>query len=609
MKQSNSSQDVALFVSAFIDELIRCGVGDVVISPGSRSTPLAMVAYASRLTVHVDIDERGAAFFALGLAKASGRPVCLICTSGTAVANYYPAIVEAECSRIPLIVTTGDRPPLLQNLGAPQTFDQLNAFGSHVRHFQQMPLPGSHEHEIAFARQMAIEAFSRAVGSQVTLNDAGEPWYGCISDAGPVHLNFPFEKPLTPDLDTEALFEIGRSKEEAITDLPPVFLSPAYPDERTVSHVDRLMRKRRVLVICGEGTCVNQAERHLILAWAQSLNLPLLADPLSNLRSSDSPFVIDGYDAIFRQQDCPTADVIIRFGRWPVSKSCFSSQTAKQAIQIVVDAVQTRDFNSSTDLFIKCTPAAFVAAHMIEVQDNPPQDAKRSIQSAFAHEWIEYDNEASETIVQARVEKDESEFEGSYIRRLFELVPDDSCVFSASSMTIRLVDTFYKKSGKNISVLCNRGLNGIDGCTSSAIGAAHCYRQTTLLIGDLAFLHDLSALSLQHEIMRHETDAETDTETDTPALIIVVLNNEGGAIFEMLPQQSEDPYFERLFITPQNVELSCLAQGFTIPFAKAKTLAEFTRAYRGFLGKKGLHIIEIPLTRKGLKEHCGNFLA
>ena len=597
MKQYDVSQNVALFVSALIDELLRCGVTDVVISPGSRSTALAMVAYESELNIHIDIDERGAAFFALGLAKASGRPVGLICTSGTAVANYYPAVVEAESSRVPLIVMTGDRPPRLQNLGAPQTGNQLNAFGSHVRFFQQMPLPGSHEEEIACARQMAIEAFSQAVGSQATLNDAGEPWYGCISDAGPVHLNFPFEEPLTPDLQVEGLFGVGRTKEETFEEDFSVILSSAYPDKRTISCLMHLMDEKRVVVICGEGTCINQAERQLVIAWAQLLGLPLLADPLSTLRSSDSAFIIDNYDNIFRRHDCPEADVIIRFGRWPISKSCFSSPMAKRAIQIVVDSYQTRDFNSATDVFIKCTPAAFVAAQMVEIQDNLP--TKTDDQASFAEKWIQLNHEADEVISQVKDIK--SDFEGSYIHQLFDLTPHDSCVFSANSMAIRMIDTFYQKKDKNISVLCNRGLNGIDGCTSSAIGAAYCYDQTTLVTGDLAFLHDINALSLHHEI--------TQFKQDVPAVIIMVFNNKGGAIFETLPQQSEDPYFERLFITPQNIDFSSIVQGFNIPYIKVQSVVNFTEAYQAFLGKKGLHVIEIEVSRKDLKERYGNFLA
>ena len=216
----------ARFVGAFLDELCRWGVHDVVVSPGSRSTPLAMCAYElsrrapERLRLFVDVDERGAAFFALGLAKAGGRPAALICTSGTAVANYYPAVLEAESSRVPLIVLTGDRPPRLQGLGAPQTCDQLKAYGDHVRAFRQMPLPSADAASLAFARQAAREAVI-AAGGDVGVGEAAAAAVcadgcgvtariaGCCA-GGPVYLNFPFDEPLKPDLSTAGLFDGGR---------------------------------------------------------------------------------------------------------------------------------------------------------------------------------------------------------------------------------------------------------------------------------------------------------------------------------------------------------------------------------------------------------------
>ena len=205
----------ALFLGAFFDELERWGVHDVVVSPGSRSTPLAMTAYElsrrfpDRLRLFVDVDERGAAYLALGLAKASGQPAAVICTSGTAVANYYPAVLEAESSRVPLIVLTGDRPARLQGLGAPQTCDQLNAYGSHVRAFRNMPEPAADAAAIAFARQAAREACIAAGGEAAgrATDGEGAPRIAGACLGGPVHFDFPFDEPLKPDLRVEGLFE------------------------------------------------------------------------------------------------------------------------------------------------------------------------------------------------------------------------------------------------------------------------------------------------------------------------------------------------------------------------------------------------------------------
>lgn len=620
----NAQKSSALFLSAFFDELIHCGITDVVVSPGSRSTPLSMVAYASDLHVHIDVDERGAAFFALGLAKASGRPVCVICTSGTAVANYYPAVLEAEASRVPLLVLTGDRPPRLQNLGAPQTCDQIDAFGCHVRHFQQMPLPGAKSSDIALARQMALVAFSKAVGNEASESDTGETWYGCISDAGPIHFNFPFDEPLKPDLQTEELFTVGRRsllrgemsredsgslpanhQEKVQSSLRPFAPATAYPDEQTMTVIRELVQKNRSIVLCGEGSCVNDSEARNLIAWAQKHQLPLLADPLSNLRSFDDPLIIDNYDSFFEEKLCSQIDLVIRFGRYPISKACFSALASCRPIQIVVDAFETRDFNALTDLFLRCTPAAFVASAMFdetfsETEKNASGASEvGEAQRTFAQIWMDL-NDAEATHIK-EASQSIQDFEGPFVQRLFDLAPESSAVFSASSMSIRMVDTFYLKQNKKLTVLCNRGLNGIDGCTSSALGTAFAFKQTTFLTGDLAFLHDLNALALQRELLLHPF-AE-----NPPSVIIVVMNNGGGGIFEILPQASEENYFERLFLTPQKVDFSAIVSGFDIPYAKATTVEDFEKTYRHFLGDAGIHVIEVVVSSSHLKENYGKF--
>ena len=591
-------QASALFLSAFFDELIACGVRDVVVSPGSRSTPLAMVAHASSLNLYVDIDERGAAFFALGLAKASGRPVCVICTSGTAVANYYPAVLEAETSRVPLIVLTGDRPPRLQNLGAPQTCDQLKAYGDHVRHFQQMPLAAAEERDIAFARQMGKTAFAKAVGSPPAFGDRGEPFYGCAGDAGPVHFNFPFDEPLKPDLSVEGLFRAGRSE----TGFEEPFVAAASSlDARQVQPILAALCNKRTVALVGEGTCFSFAERTALIEWAHRFSLPLLADPLSGLRSSDDELVIDAYDSIFARGEQPPVECVIRFGRYPVSKSCFTSICACGAVgegarpvQIVVDAVDTRDFNAATDLFVRCEPRAFVEA-LLAAADGACDGASR----ASAAEWMAA-NEAAHARIE-RIGEAADDVEASYVAKALELAPDGSLVFVANSMSIRLIDAMYLKSEKQLSVLCNRGLNGIDGTVSSALGAAQAYRQTTFVTGDLTMLHDLNALALQRELLEHHGGSEA------ASIVIVLLNNCGGGIFETLPQKSDDAYFERLFLTPQRVDFGQAARAFGVPHTAVEGVDGFARAYEKALGVPGISMIEVPLALDGVGERFGRY--
>ena len=610
----------ALFLGAFFDELARWGVHDMVVSPGSRSTPLTMTAFElsrrepGRLRVFVDVDERGAAFFALGLAKASGHPAAVVCTSGTAVANYYPAVMEAESSRVPLVVLTGDRPPRLQGLGAPQTCDQLNAYGNHVRAFRQMPLPSADGAALAFARQAAREAVIAA----------GEECFG-----GPVHLNFPFDEPLKPDFSAEGLFESARRRDVSRETSVPVSQQLAPSD---AGRLAALLADRRALVYAGEGTCTGELEAGKVLNWARAFRLPLLADPLSGLRSSDDPLVIDNYDSVLgpggAAPDGLAPEVVVRFGRYPVSKKATQLVAAARPVQIVVDPLETRDCNAATDVFVRCRPSELAGslgfAYDVRTIDYDPDDVQR----AFARAWIDANDAARKRI--ASVDDAEAGFEGAFVRRVVELAPEGSCLFSANSMSVRALDTFYLKSAKRLAVLCNRGLNGIDGTVSTALGAAQHFAQTTLVTGDLTLLHDLNALALQRELRLqreaaacfsasldaasskaagavtpgHATDAASDNVAPgaVPSIVIVLLNNNGGGIFDMLPQKSEDPYFERLFLTPQDVDFRAAAQAFGVPYRRADTVPAFDEAYRALLGTPGISLVEVRVPLSGLKD-------
>lgn len=610
----------ALFLGAFFDELARWGVHDMVVSPGSRSTPLTMTAFElsrrepGRLRVFVDVDERGAAFFALGLAKASGHPAAVVCTSGTAVANYYPAVMEAESSRVPLVVLTGDRPPRLQGLGAPQTCDQLNAYGNHVRAFRQMPLPSADGAALAFARQAAREAVIAA----------GEECFG-----GPVHLNFPFDEPLKPDFSAEGLFESARRLDVSRETSVPVSQQLAPSD---AGRLAALLADRRALVYAGEGTCTGELEAGKVLNWARAFRLPLLADPLSGLRSSDDPLVIDNYDSVLgpggAAPDGLAPEVVVRFGRYPVSKKATQLVAAARPVQIVVDPLETRDCNAATDVFVRCRPSELAGslgfAYDVRTIDYDPDDVQR----AFARAWIDANDAARKRI--ASVDDAEAGFEGAFVRRVVELAPEGSCLFSANSMSVRALDTFYLKSAKRLAVLCNRGLNGIDGTVSTALGAAQHFAQTTLVTGDLTLLHDLNALALQRELRLqreaaacfsasldaasskaagavtpgHATDAASDNVAPgaVPSIVIVLLNNNGGGIFDMLPQKSEDPYFERLFLTPQDVDFRAAAQAFGVPYRRADTVPAFDEAYRALLGTPGILLVEVRVPLSGLKD-------
>ena len=619
---SSVQQATALVVSAFFDELARWGVREVVVSPGSRSTALAMCAYElgrrepERMTVYVDIDERSASFFALGLAKASGRPVALVCTSGTALANYYPAVLEAETSRVPLIVLSGDRPPHLQGLGAPQTCDQVKAYSDHVRRFIQMPLAEDSPRAVSFARQAARELVLGALpGGCLPLEGDAVASRACSRMAGPVHANFPFDEPLKPDFSTPGVFSAGRSALDGAGGLVGA-AGVVGPEVAAVSRLSAavcdqakaLICGRRALVLAGEGTCESLEEAREMAAWAKVYGLPLLADPLSGLRSLGAEAVIDNYDNVFGRDDFPTPEVVIRFGRYPVSKRCVQKLAAARPIEIVVDAGETRDFNAMTDLFVACSPIDFARSLLAcEI------DAQAS--ASFLSAWREAN--AAERARILSVEEDSREGatgnaadgadpesaavvprpEGAYVREILKAAPAGSCLFSANSMAIRAIDTFYVKGDKPLAVLCNRGLNGIDGTVSTALGVAQHFEQTTFLTGDFTLQHDLGGLALQREIAQ----VAAERGKVVPSIVVVLLNNNGGGIFEMLPQASDEPYFARLFSAPQDVDFSHAAAAFNVPYRKVCTPSEFSQAYGEMLGTPGISLIEVKLPLSGLK--------
>ena len=511
----------ARFLGAFFDELAKWGVENVVISPGSRSTPLSMTAYElscrapQRMSTYVDIDERGAAFLALGMAKASGRPAALVCSSGTAIANYYPAILEAESSRVPLIVLTADRPPQLQGLGAPQTCDQSHAYGTHVRAYRGMPLPADDEGSLRFARQAAREACIAALGScELPQNPSSAATHVSQRLAGtcfggPVHLNFPFDEPLKPDVTLPDLFDAGIPCTEAAAagetpgakparkPLLPVGIAQVRGgmEGAAAAQLARELLANNVLLLAGEGSCATHKEAQRVLAFARAFAIPVLADPLSGLRSLDDPLVIGNYDSVFQPggispDDSLNPQVIVRFGRYPVSKRATQWARAREdagVLQVVVDPLETRDTNAATTVFVRMKPADFAQSmeRALRTEDGPAAADANDL--SFANAWQRVEEAAAKRIaaVDAGEESGADGFEGAYVRRVLELAPEGSCLFAANSMSVRAVDTFYLKGGKQLTVLANRGLNGIDGTVSTAIGASRYFGRTTLITGDL----------------------------------------------------------------------------------------------------------------------------
>ena len=471
----------ARFLGAFFDELAKWGVQNVVISPGSRSTPLSMTAYElscrapQRMSTYVDIDERGAAFLALGMAKASGRPAALVCSSGTAIANYYPAILEAESSRVPLIVLTADRPPQLQGLGAPQTCDQSHAYGTHVRAYRGMPLPADGEGSLRFARQAAREACIAALGScnpaqnQETQNSLAVPSAAKASAShrlagacfgGRCTLNFPFDEPLKPDVTLPDLFDAGIPCAEPAGVSAAPGAKPARKPSLPVgaAHVHggmegvaaaqlaRELLANSVLLLAGEGSCATHEEAQRVLSFARTFAIPVLADPLSGLRSFDDPLVIGNYDSVFQPggispDEALNPQVIVRFGRYPVSKRATQWARAREdegVLQVVADPLETRDTNAATTVFVRTKPADFAQSMLraLRMEDGPAAAGANDL--SFANAWQRVE-EAAQTYSRSEYRR------RTWCRRLRE-VPTFARVLELAPRLVSVRGKLYERA-------------------------------------------------------------------------------------------------------------------------------------------------------------------
>ncbi|OZI10553.1 2-succinyl-5-enolpyruvyl-6-hydroxy-3-cyclohexene-1-carboxylic-acid synthase [Bacillaceae bacterium SAS-127] len=552
-------KDLTLYNAHFIDGLAKAGVDSAVISPGSRSTPMALLlAEHPDIKVYIQIDERSAAFFALGLAKASNKPVALLCTSGTAAANYYPAIVEAKNARVPLIVLTSDRPHELRDIGAPQAIDQNQLYGTNVKWFAEMALPDAGENMLRYVRSSATK--SVYVASQ--------------APAGPVHLNFPFREPLIPTYD-------GAFVGKEFVEQAPLLLTEG---KRTLSQqsIEQLAHflsgKEKGLIVCGalaaEG--FNQA----VIELAEQLGYPILADPLSGLRSGQSAesVVMDSYDAFLRDDSIKQVaafDVVLRFGAMPVSKAL--TQYLKIHVNkehLVIDGgAGWRDPITASSHMIAADETDFCLkiSEAIEKKSN----------DEWLTKWKKINERAKAQM--KKVEQHAELDEGKIFYKMLQNLPDESSLFVGNSMPIRDLDSFFFNQPKKVQLYANRGANGIDGLVSSALGVAAANASTYLILGDLSFFHDLNGL-LAAKMNRIK-------------MTVIVINNNGGGIFSYLPQASEPKHFEQLFGTPADLDFAHAAKLYGGGYAKVTNMEMLHEAMQTAEEADGLFIIEAVTDR------------
>lgn len=556
-----------------MEVLARLGVKTVIVSPGSRSTPLAVAAGRNpKLEAIPILDERTAGFFALGLAKRTHKPTVLVCTSGSAVVNYYPAILEASMSGTPLLVLTSDRPPELRDCSAGQTIDQVKIFGGLVRFFHEVALPEANSSLLVYLRQTLVHAVYQSM--------QGNP--------GPVHLNFPFREPLAPDVRQPPIIDLSEMQAAATvtTRLCETVAGEAHFDSVAL---ERLVSHRHGIIVVGAVNPRDGSESFAsaIAAIAQKLGWPVLSDILNPLRgylNEDRPF-IGHYDSLLHSHKIvkklkPTA--VLQIGPLPTSKILREWLAKLDAASFLLS-----DRPVNTDpLHRTATPLRGTAEAFDQSIHQQATDAK------WIDDWVAAEKEAA-AAVDSQLEQTDELFEGKVAWLLSHYLPKGTPTFIANSMSVRYAEYFWSVNDRKYTLYCNRGTNGIDGTLGTAMGVAHRGRPAVLLTGDLAFLHDTNALLTASELIG--------------SLTVVLVNNKGGGIFEHLPVAQVSDSFERYFVTPQMVQLDTLCQAYGVEHQRIPDWAALLKAIR-VLPKQGVHVLEICTDRKADKEYLKTVL-
>jgi 2-succinyl-5-enolpyruvyl-6-hydroxy-3-cyclohexene-1-carboxylate synthase len=556
------------FAAEFFSALAASGVRHVCISPGARSAPLAISASRDPgLDVSTHVDERSAAFFALGLSRATREPVVLVCTSGTAAANFLPAVVEAHHAHVPLIVLTADRPPELRDCGAGQTVDQTKLFGDAAHWFFEVDPNGCDERSLRIAAGLASRAVAESLGH-------------ARRGAGPVHLNWPLREPLEPrdpGDDAPALSIRGHVA---------VARPEAFPDEATVDSLAQLAARHEAgWIACGPAD-LTPREVDAVAALARATGWPIVADAASGLRSGphvDSTPVVDAADVWLRDADLAAdhgPDLVVRLGPTPVSKALRLQLEARPPAELVV-VDPTGDWQDPSHLATRVVTAD--VAPLCERWTSAITEPRGT--SGWTRRVLALDSRVREALEGALIADLGSLNEPAAVRALCASLPDDTILYVSNSMPIRHLEAFWPASSSRIRVLANRGANGIDGVTSSALGAAASGERVVLLTGDLAFLHDLGGLLAA---IRHGLQAT-----------VVVLENNGGGIFSFLPVAAEPERsdFDQLFRVSHGLDLSHAADLFGARFERTRSSEVFRKALESSLRAPGLSIIEVPIDR------------
>ena len=577
----------SLWCSVVVETLARLGLRHAVISPGSRSAPLtfAFARHAGIEAIPV-LDERSAAFFALGLARQHHRPTALVCTSGTAAANYLPAIIEAQEGGVPLLVLTADRPPEMRACASGQAIDQQKLFGSHVNHYHELAVPEAKLELLRYVRQTVAHAFERTQ----------------FPSAGPVHLNAPFRDPLPPvedglaeqlrpAVDAETFFSHLEPAPAANVG-PPLVGEPS--SERGVARrqapaLHRLRGSPRGVIVAGPAQPAEPAAYcAAVTKLAVATGWPVLADGLNPLRSrpTEDCVLVANFNAVLRSPRMAERlkpEVVLSLGDWPASKQLRSwLQGFDGETWVIAADARNHDALHGFTHHWRGTVETLAAG----LASNPREP------TPYAVGWLHADRAAGE-VIDRRLSTVDFLFEGRVSRLLSRHLPPGAPLFVANSMPVRNVDFFWEPVARLGPVFFNRGANGIDGTLSTAIGAAHGGRPAVLLTGDLALLHDTNGFLLTRKLRG--------------SLTIVLINNHGGGIFEMLPVAGFDPPFEEFFATPQDVNFGRLCSAYGAGHVAVRDWAQFTELVSA-LPEEGVRVIKVRTDRRRDAALCREIL-
>lgn len=542
----------ALCAATIVDELVRGGVREACLAPGSRSAPLALALAADqRIRLHVAIDERSAAFLALGLARGARRPAVVACTSGTAAVNLHPAVTEAHYDRVPLVVLTADRPVELRHTAANQTIDQLKLFGDSVRWFCELGAP----HDAAEHR------YWRSSVSRALMDATGSP-------AGPVHLNLAFRDPLVPGVNDPVEPIGGRDDGRSWTEATRATVLPAGNDIDALAVA--LSRARRGVLLAG--TC--DIEPRAVLELARRLAWPVLAEPSSQMRQGEN--AISTYEALLR--DAPFAaahrpDLILRIGKTGLSRA-LGTWLGENGEQILVDRDGAwLDPQRSLTRVVTADPGALCDALLERIEP--------ATRSSWLAQWADAERRARRGMDDALDALDQPT-EPRAARDLASALPDGSTLVVAASMPVRDLDSFMAPRA-GLRVTGNRGANGIDGFVSTSLGIALAAEgPTAALCGDLSLLHD------QNGLLR--------ARGGDVACVFVVLNNDGGGIFSFLEQAEHEASFEHLFGTPHGIDFGSLARVYGCGHVAIDEATQLPVEVAARLGS-GVHLVELRTDR------------